>query len=117
MIAHDQMTLPIDHLEKLDGWGGAVHSAAYVFRPSTLAQLKDALGLAKSTDRKVTLRGAGRSYGDASLGRENLTIELTRMNRVLEWDPIAGIVTCEPGVTIEQLWRYVIEDGYWPPVV
>ena len=23
----------------------------------------------------------------------------------------------EPGVTIEQLWQYIIEDGWWPPVV
>jgi len=109
--------IPIDHLEPIDGWGGAVHSATYVFRPSTLAQLKDAFALAGSADKTVTLRGAGRSYGDAALGRENITIELIRMNRILAWDPVEGIITCEPGVTIEQLWRYVIEDGYWPPVV
>lgn len=109
--------LPVDRLEPLKGWGGAVGSSAYVFRPSTEAQLQDAFRLARETKRQVTLRGAGRSYGDASLGRENIVIDLTRMNRILEWDPASGIITCEPGVTIEQLWRYVIEDGYWPPVV
>jgi len=109
--------VPIDHLESIEGWGGAVNSAAFVFRPSTVQQLKDAFALAKRSGKKITLRGAGRSYGDASLGRENITIELTRLNRILDWDPVNGIIKCEPGVTIEQLWRYVIEDGYWPPVV
>ncbi len=110
-------TLPVDHLEPLKGWGGAVASAAYVFRPSTVEQLREAFQVARETGRTITLRGAGRSYGDAALGRENVAIDFTRMNRILEWDPTNGIITCEPGVTIAQLWRYVIEDGYWPPVV
>ncbi len=112
-----EKTLPTERLELLDGWGGAVHGAAYVFRPSTLDQLKAAFASAKNAGRKITLRGAGRSYGDASLGRENVTIDLTRMNRILAWDPVSGIITCEPGVTIKQLWEYTIEDGWWPPIV
>jgi FAD/FMN-containing dehydrogenase len=28
-----------------------------------------------------------------------------------------GRIRCEPGVTIQQLWQYAIEDGWWPPVV
>src|SRR5437868_5752415 len=100
--------LPAERLETLRGWGGAVRSAAYVYRPSTLDQLKEAFAIAKAAGRTVTLRGAGRSYGDASLGRENVVIELTRMNRILDWNPKTGIITCEPGVTIEQIWRHVI---------
>ena len=111
------VTIPTERLETLDGWGGAVHGQAYVFRPSTITQLREVFALAKTAGRKITLRGAGRSYGDASLGRENVVIDLTRMNRILAWDPDSGIITCEPGVTIKQLWEYTIEDGWWPPVV
>ena len=110
-------SLPTDRLEALAGWGGAVHSAAYVFRPSTVPQLKEAFAKAKASGQKITLRGAGRSYGDAALGRENVVIDLTRMNRILAWDPASGIIRCEPGVTIKRLWEYTIEDGWWPPVV
>jgi len=117
-----QSLLGTEHLEPLKGWGGAVHSAAYVFRPATVEQLKEAFALARaaggaSSPKRVTLRGAGRSYGDAALGRENLVIDFTRMNRILAWDPASGIIQCEPGVTIKQLWEYTIEDGWWPPVV
>ena len=109
--------LPFERLEPLKGWGGAVEAVGYVYRPSMIEQLKEAFAAARASHRTVTLRGAGRSYGDASLGRENIVIELTRMNRILEWSPESGIITCEPGVTIKQLWQYTIEDGYWPPVV
>ena len=113
----DIVPLPIDRLEPIKGWGGAVEATAYVYRPSTIEQLRSAFATARDSHRSVTIRGAGRSYGDASLGRENIVIELTRMNRILAWDPMTGIITCEPGVTIEQIWKYCIEDGYWPPVV
>ncbi len=109
--------LPTERLEPLVGWGGTIEGAAYVFRPSTLRQLKEAFAMARASGCKVTLRGAGRSYGDAALGHENIMIDLTRMNRILAWDPESGVITCEPGVTIKQLWEYAIEDGWWPPVV
>jgi FAD/FMN-containing dehydrogenase len=38
------------------------------------------------------------------------------MRRVLDWDPASGLIRVEPGVTIRELWQYVIEDGWWPAV-
>ncbi len=72
---------------------------------------------ARRTGHSVGLRGAGRSYGDASLNAEGITLDLTRMKRILAWDPQTGVITVEPGVTIQQLWQYTIEDGWWPNVV
>jgi decaprenylphospho-beta-D-ribofuranose 2-oxidase len=114
---HTHPLLPIDHLEHVEGWGGAVGSAGYVFRPSTVEQLGEVFAIAKRTGRKVTLRGSGRSYGDASIGAENIVLDLTRMNRIIEWDPMSGRIVCEPGVTIRQLWQYTVQDGWWPNVV
>ena len=65
----------------------------------------------------VGFRGGGNSYGDAALNGENILIDLRRMNRILDWDPQGGLIRVEPGVTLERLWQYVIEDGWWPPVV
>lgn len=39
------------------------------------------------------------------------------MNRILEWNPDTGVITVEPGVTIEDLWRHILEDGWWSPVM
>lgn len=89
----------------------------YVYRPVNTDGIRDVFEEARRTDKTVGLRGAGRSYGDAALNSEGITLDLTRMNRILDWDPQTGIITAEPGVTIQQLWQYTIEDGWWPPVV
>lgn len=109
--------LPTDHLERVEGWGMAVSAAGYVFRPSTVDGVRAALATARSQGVPVVLRGAGRSYGDAALRPESVVLDLTRMRRVLAFDPSTGVVDAEPGVTIRQLWRYALGDGWWPPVV
>lgn len=109
--------LPTERLERLEGWGMASAAMSYVYRPSTADGICAAFDAARRAGRPVGLRGAGCSYGDASLNAEGVTLDLTRMTRILAWDPKTGCITVEPGVTLQQLWQYVIEDGWWPPVV
>jgi len=109
--------LPKDHIETVSAWGMNTHTTGYVFRPTTIDGIKDAFALAREHNRTVALRGSGCSYGDASLGSENIVLDITRMNRILSWDPVKGIAECEPGVTIKQLWQYTLGDGWWPYVV
>jgi len=110
-------SLPADHLERLEGWGMSSSALSYVFRPSTMDGVRAVFDLSRRSGRSVGLRGAGRSYGDASLNAEGISLDLTRMKRILAWDPQSGIIRVEPGVTIRQLWQYTIEDGWWPNVV
>ncbi|MES1227060.1 MAG: FAD-binding oxidoreductase [Armatimonadota bacterium] len=99
------------------GFGMTAGADGYLFRPTSEEQIFDVFRLAKSMGRQVVLRGAGRSYGDASIASEALILDCSRMDQVLSWDPSTGEIVCGPGVTIEKLWRSCIEDGYWPPVV
>jgi len=89
----------------------------YAFRPSTVAQIAEILAQAVNEGRQVTLRGGGNSYGDAAIGTENIVLDFTRMNRILEWDPDGGRIRAEPGVTIQEIWEHTLEDGWWLPVV
>lgn len=109
--------LPADRMERVSAWGMNTHTLGFVYRPSTIEGIRDVFATAHRAGRDIALRGAGRSYGDAALGRENIVLDITRMNRILAWDPEKGIARCEPGVTIQQLWQYAIGDGWWPYVV
>jgi FAD/FMN-containing dehydrogenase len=109
--------LPADRLERLASFGMVVSADAFVFRPSTLAGIQEVFALARESKRPLTLRGAGRSYGDASLNPEGIVLDVTRFNRILAWNPATGEIECESGVTVGQLWQYVVGDGWWPPVV
>jgi decaprenylphospho-beta-D-ribofuranose 2-oxidase len=106
-----------DRIELIEAWGMSRSSLAYVHRPSTVDRLRQVLISATEQGVTVAPRGAGCSYGDASLNAENVVLDMSRMNRILAWDPKNGRVAVESGVTIRQLWQYCIEDGWWPPVV
>jgi decaprenylphospho-beta-D-ribofuranose 2-oxidase len=109
--------LPRDRVERRAGFGENAAADAYVYRPSRVEEIAEIFELARRSGRQVAFRGAGRSYGDAAILSEGILIDLTRMNRVLDWDPGSGLLRVEGGATIETLWRTGLEDGYWPPVV
>ncbi|MDX1688054.1 MAG: FAD-binding oxidoreductase [Candidatus Promineifilaceae bacterium] len=108
---------PAGRLEPVMAWGGASGSASYVYRPSTVEALREVFAVARRSGLTVGFRGGGNSYGDAALNNENVLVDFRRMNRILAWDPVSGQICVEPGVTLAQLWQYVLEDGWWPPVV
>ena len=113
---HTNQPLPADHLEAVAGWGGASSGMAYVYRPSTVDQLREIFKQARQNGRSIGLRGGGNSYGDAAMNDESIVLDLTRMNRILAWDPENGRLKVEPGVTLQRVWEYTIEDGWWVPV-
>jgi FAD/FMN-containing dehydrogenase len=117
MNSEDGFLLPSSRLEKVQSWGMNREALAYVYRPSTVVGLREALNDAQRAGRTVGIRGGGCSYGDASINSENVVLDITRMNRILRWEPQEGIIEIEPGVTLQRLWQYVIGDGWWPPVV
>jgi decaprenylphospho-beta-D-ribofuranose 2-oxidase len=109
--------MPYDRLERVEAWGMNTTALSYVYRPTTLDGIRAVFDVARKHGLTVGVRGAGRSYGDASLAAENVCLDLTRMTRILDWNPQTGIISIEPGVSLRQLWQYIIEDGWWPPVV
>ncbi len=115
--AFETRMLPSERLERVWAWGMADSAMSYVYRPTTVAGIRAVFELAKAKGRTIALRGAGRSYGDASIRSEEISLDLTRMKRILEWDADKGHITVEPGTSIRDIWQYTIEDGWWPYVV
>lgn len=109
--------LPNGRLEWNRGWGESKGCAGYIYRPSTESSARACLHKAQEEGVPILPRGSGCSYGDASLLPEGIIVDFGRMQRILAWDPSTGIIDVEPGVTLRRLWRYVIGDGFWPPVV
>jgi FAD/FMN-containing dehydrogenase len=88
-----------------------------VYRPTTVDGVREVFALSRETGLPIALRAGGNSYGDAATGAERIVLDMTRMDRILSWDPKTGVICVEPGVTIERLWKYAIGDGWWPHVV
>lgn len=103
--------------EVLFGWGMANHAHSLVFRPRDIEEMATAVERARSLGLCIGHRGGGQSYGDASLNQGDSTIVMDRLDSIVDYDPVAGVVRAEAGVTIDSLWRHVVDDGWWPPVV
>lgn len=67
-------------------------------------------------DNGIIAYGAGRSYGDAALNSAGHVLFTRRLNRVLDFDSTTGIITCEPGVSFDELFRAFLPRGYLVPV-
>lgn len=72
--------------------------------------------LARREGKRIVMRGAGRSYGDASILAEEIALDLTRFRSIISFDNKSGILHAQGGATIEMLWKRS-PDGWWPPVV
>ena len=103
--------------EYVEGWGMAVGAHSRVLRPRSVEEIQASLQIARRDGVSLALRGAGCSYGDASVNEDGHVLDISRMNRVLSFDPESGIADLEPGVTIEQLWKHSLPRGWWPSVV
>jgi len=59
-------------------------------------------------------RGLGRSYGDSALG--NNVFSSLALNRIISFDEKTGYVTCEAGVSLEDILNKFVPAGWFPSV-
>jgi len=103
----------ISHAQ-LSGWGRIAPADCEVWQPSSLPDVKDAI--CSAGEFGVIGRGCGRSYGDVSTNNGGRVIDMTAMDTIEQFDADSCIIVCEAGVTMGQLVRRYLPDGFVPPV-
>ena len=98
----------------LGGWGRYPVETCQVFRPERRAAVAETL--AANAAPTFVARGLGRSYGDAALNAGGGVIVHDRLDRVLDFDPVRGVLQCEAGVSIADIIRGWLPRGWFPPV-
>lgn len=58
--------------------------------------------------------GNGRCYGDASLSSE--VVNTLRYDKVLAFDELQGIITCQSGILLSDLLQIIVPRGWFLPV-
>ncbi|HSM71087.1 MAG TPA: FAD-binding oxidoreductase, partial [Anaerolineales bacterium] len=102
---------------QLENFGHSLKAGSYRIEVKSTDDIYEVFQLAKKIGLTVTARGTGISYNDASLNGGGIVLDMSGMDQILDWDPASGVVRCESGVTLSQLWHRVEPDGWWPPVV
>jgi decaprenylphospho-beta-D-ribofuranose 2-oxidase len=127
---------------RLTGWGRISPSSAELAEPATPADAAGLLargaaakvppgaaakvprgaaakpqsGAAAKPQSGVIPRGLGRSYNNAAQCDGGLVISTARLNRIIDLDAATGLVTCEAGVSLEQLMVAGLPAGWFVPV-
>ncbi|MGW7680895.1 FAD-binding protein [Kribbella sp. NPDC054772] len=103
--------------QSLSGWGRTLRRTAEVRRPALESGLVDVV----LSEPRITVRGAGKSYGDAALPGEvaddGVVLDLTGLDRISAFDERNGIVVVEAGVLLKDLIDQTLPLGWKLPVV
>ena len=76
----------------------------------------DALPAPAAGGEKLLPYGQGRSYGDSCLN-DGGTLLLTRgLDRFIRFDRDSGLLRCEAGVTLAEILRLIVPQGWFLPV-
>lgn len=97
---------------ELSGWGRFPVAEGLAERPERIRTLEQV-----ASSGNVIARGLGRSYGDAAFTSQGTTILMERLNRMLAFDEGTGVLTCEAGVSLDDIISTLAPRGFFPPVV
>lgn len=100
-------------MRALSSWGRFPRAPEKMVVP--LAWASDPLP-ARPEGGSMLAYGQGRSYGDACLNEGGTLLPTGRLDRLLAFDPASGVVRCEAGVTLAQLLRFAVWQGWFLPV-
>jgi decaprenylphospho-beta-D-ribofuranose 2-oxidase len=106
--------MPSTRAVTLTGWGRIAPSTATWAEPPTAQAAAELLG--GSGKGAMIARGLGRSYNNAAQSAGGTVISTARLNRIINFDPAAGIVTAQAGVTLEALMVAGLPHGWFVPV-
>jgi decaprenylphospho-beta-D-ribofuranose 2-oxidase len=93
----------------ISGWGQYPKIDANLFYPENKSQCFDYI-----KKKSLIPRGSGKSYGD-SANADNV-LQSLKINKVLKFDKINGVITCEAGVTFRDLISIIVPEGWFFPV-
>lgn len=97
-------------------WGNYPHNEQIAHQVYWRQDLADNLNFISKKYKNTLPFGNGRSYGDSCLAASGHVIHTKTLNRFIEVDWIAGIVKAEAGVTLEEIIKLAIPQGWFLPV-
>ena len=93
--------------QELNSLVGSIRTRSLVARPITIEQCREALIFCRRHDMTICARGAGRGYGDLALNDGQALLDMSSMNRILEFDEKAAQITVEAGIRIIDIYQAV----------
>lgn len=92
-------------------WGGVRRVPQAIARPYFRDQLSDLFQ--ERRGRSILAVGARRSYGDTILNSGGCLVEMAALDRILFFDPVAGVLRAEAGLTLDAALQIIVPHGWF----
>src|SRR6476620_1218335 len=99
-------------MPQISGWGRYPVVESILLTPMNR---EETLRIVRSANGLVA-RGNGRAYGDAAIGTQ-ATLSILPLDRMIHFDPEAGLLTTEAGVLLSDVIAAFLPRGHFPSVV
>jgi len=86
---------------------GSIQTRSLVARPTTIDECRETIAYAREHGLKICPRGAGRSYGDEALSHGQVLLDVSAMNRILDFDEDKAQITVEAGTRLIDIFEHV----------
>jgi decaprenylphospho-beta-D-ribofuranose 2-oxidase len=93
--------------QELTSLVGSTRTRSLVARPTTIDQCREALAYCRQRGMTICARGAGRGYGDLALNDGQALLDMSAMNRILEFDEETAQITVEAGTRLVDIFQAV----------
>ena len=83
----------------------------YLKRPDKYREIEEI----SSSLENITTMGSCNSYTAASFKKNNLSIDLTKFDRIIEFDKENKLITVEAGINFSKLFNFTLKHDLWLP--
>ncbi len=86
---------------------GSIRTRSLVARPTSIEQCREALAYCRQQGMTICARGAGRGYGDLALNDGQALMDMSAMNRILDFNEKTAQITVEAGIRLIDIYQAV----------
>jgi FAD/FMN-containing dehydrogenase len=94
-------------------WGRIAAGPHRVAKPRFADELPGLLGEGAADPNGVLIGGAGRSYDISALNPGGSLIDATALDNLIAFDPAAGVLRAQAGLTLDQLLSVTVPRGWF----
>lgn len=104
-------------MNKVAGWANTHFSHSEVLFPKTVTEIQSVVEQAKQSGKKIIARGAGSSYGDQALNKDNIVLNMREVRKIISWDKEMGVLVVESGIMYSEVLPITLKDNWTLAVI
>ena len=101
--------------EQVQSYSFTRNTLSLVAYPHNLHECLDVINYAVKNNYTICPRGQGYSYGDMILNDRQIILNTSGMNKIFNWDSTTGVLICEPGVRLADVFDLTLPDQWYLP--